>query len=1085
MNDHISSIIGRATSAAHSESNKRRKVSGFKPGYIIKVVVQNFTTYSYAEFNLSPSLNMIIGPNGTGKSTLVSAICLGLGGKLDLIKRKSLKSMIKTGQTTAILEVTLQNRDGEPPLTIRRSFTEKESVWLLNNAKATELSIRKLVKSFNIQLDNLCHFLPQERVAEFAGLSPEKLLLEMERTLGDGHLLEKHEQLIEMDNKCCVLKERIVDVEARLEVILREREELELEAQRFEEYQEVVEKLNNHRKLIPYAQLSDMKKQQQDLKTRRDELKRKVLEFEAKLEPLDDEIKKANNEWIQQSEKSNEFDSVEATITRDLNDLQKTYANVIDEIDSARSSIDSLLDRSKTKKDEMDRIKEERNKLIQRRENLPQINENKLSLLNSDLNEKKDLATAHESEINGLNDSMETQRLRIRKAQEIMKTSQIKLNSKDKLYLLEGTSQYTNKSQEASYAVHKELRKTGEFKDQYFEAPVICCDTPDKSYAPYLEKAIDRNTLFAPTVTSSETFSRMTRFASGIANLPIRNVQIRPGEDFPAPPVPVETIRNMGFDGYVLDFIQGPDEVLAMLCNTSNLHRIPVCKRGLSENQIKKMMLFLEHDNIPISKFFSGNELFTTSRSKYGSKQFHYKTEKFPDRTFYFGRGGLSLEQKDILSREIKQQETLENISKQEIQNLQDELRKFTREHEVILRQIKDIKSEVVEMHDLKSSRASLDGSIKTREHKLISLERESKQDYTERIEKFKESIHEKYNLNTKTMAQITELVSDLAQAAIERNLLELSALQLQNKERSLKSLKEEYERQLDLIKGEYETARGRYDEIKNSDAAVALRAQNRLYTAEEKQILSELATEYINANNFTEEFVRSKINKLEDEKTMKSTADQSSLDSLQKKLADMETLEKELPILKSDNLKLEKRINDLKLTWEPELTDLVNQTSIQFNMKFTKVASDGRIELFKTERFQDWKLHILVKFRQESELKILDHQSQSGGERAVSTIFFIMSLQGLTDAPFRVVDEINQGMDPNNERLAHKYLVHTACQNNKSQYFLVTPKLLTGLYYHPDMVVHCIYTGPLTPPVEKTPNKIGFLDFVGKALST
>ena len=28
------------------------------------------------------------------------------------------------------------------------------------------------------------------------------------------------------------------------------------------------------------------------------------------------------------------------------------------------------------------------------------------------------------------------------------------------------------------------------------------------------------------------------------------------------------------------------------------------------------------------------------------------------------------------------------------------------------------------------------------------------------------------------------------------------------------------------------------------------------------------------------------------------------------------------------------------------------------------------------------------VKFRQESELKVLDHQSQSGGERAVSTIF-------------------------------------------------------------------------------------------------
>ena len=31
--------------------------------------------------HLGPSLNLILGPNGTGKSTIVSAICLGLNGK--------------------------------------------------------------------------------------------------------------------------------------------------------------------------------------------------------------------------------------------------------------------------------------------------------------------------------------------------------------------------------------------------------------------------------------------------------------------------------------------------------------------------------------------------------------------------------------------------------------------------------------------------------------------------------------------------------------------------------------------------------------------------------------------------------------------------------------------------------------------------------------------------------------------------------------------------------------------------------------------------------------------------------------------
>ena len=49
------------------------------PGAIVRVKLKNFVTYTEAEFYPNPSLNMVIGPNGTGKSTLVCAICLGLG----------------------------------------------------------------------------------------------------------------------------------------------------------------------------------------------------------------------------------------------------------------------------------------------------------------------------------------------------------------------------------------------------------------------------------------------------------------------------------------------------------------------------------------------------------------------------------------------------------------------------------------------------------------------------------------------------------------------------------------------------------------------------------------------------------------------------------------------------------------------------------------------------------------------------------------------------------------------------------------------------------------------------------------------
>ena len=74
------------SSVARSNKGKQAVVNGVtkpkskhQPGAIVRVKLTNFVTYTSAEFFPGPNLNMIIGPNGTGKSTLVCAICLGLG----------------------------------------------------------------------------------------------------------------------------------------------------------------------------------------------------------------------------------------------------------------------------------------------------------------------------------------------------------------------------------------------------------------------------------------------------------------------------------------------------------------------------------------------------------------------------------------------------------------------------------------------------------------------------------------------------------------------------------------------------------------------------------------------------------------------------------------------------------------------------------------------------------------------------------------------------------------------------------------------------------------------------------------------
>lgn len=175
--------------------------------------------------------------------------------------------------------------------------------------------------------------------------------------------------------------------------------------------------------------------------------------------------------------------------------------------------------------------------------------------------------------------------------------------------------------------------------------------------------------------------------------------------------------------------------------------------------------------------------------------------------------------------------------------------------------------------------------------------------------------------------------------------------------------------------------------------------------------------------------------------------------------------------------------IGEIRGKWEPRLDGLVEKISEAFADNFARIGCAGQVSVDKNDNdaqaisggddgsndFDQWSIRIQVKFREHESLSVLDSHRQSGGERAVSTIFYLMALQSLSASPFRVVDEINQGMDPRNERMVHGRMVDIACGQADSdeaggQYFLITPKLLSGLAYRRGMTVLCIFSGEYMP---------------------
>ena len=67
-----------------------------------------YSTYDDVELHPGPNLNVIIGPNGTGKSSIVCAIALGLAGKTSILGRaRDPTDYIKHGRDRAIIELEL------------------------------------------------------------------------------------------------------------------------------------------------------------------------------------------------------------------------------------------------------------------------------------------------------------------------------------------------------------------------------------------------------------------------------------------------------------------------------------------------------------------------------------------------------------------------------------------------------------------------------------------------------------------------------------------------------------------------------------------------------------------------------------------------------------------------------------------------------------------------------------------------------------------------------------------------------------------------------------------------------------------
>ncbi|KAJ5946044.1 hypothetical protein N7454_002883 [Penicillium verhagenii] len=1057
---------------------------GYKPGAIVRIKMTNFVTYTSAEFHPGPKLNMVIGPNGTGKSTLVCAICLGLGwGPQQLGRAKDLGEFVKRGSREAKIEIELAKRPNDtrnPVITRTIKRDGNKSTFTLDGKTVSKDAVLKKAQDFAIQVDNLCQFLPQDKVADFAALTPIKLLESTQEAAAGQEMLLQHNALkvlrnaqkeIELNNRGN--KDMLLNLEQRQET---QRADVERMRQRVE----IQTKIDNLEFMRPLVEYKDFSIEFQELKQQKNQSDQEYAQLKRDLAPALEAV----NSKVAYKDKVSDVKDYREKNVRHLATLAKKRSDKMEALDV---SIKECVDKIDAEKKSGQKHKDEAGVLTQSIKKLKRQQMDEVEFDPQVFNEK-----IHETrlEIRGV----ETKATEIQTSKQPLAAKFGELErsiatEKQQLTRLDSQiGQQENKLAQLSRDSHRAylwLRDNqNKFENEVFGPPIVTCSVTDPRYANAAESMLQRTDLMAFTTQSRSDFRTLQRALNGdlrLSDICIKTITVSL-ESLQAP-VSHDHIKRLGFEGFLKDFLQGPDPVVAMLCHENGLHRTPVSLKDITDQAYSELV---NHQDI--NSWVSGRQTYNVSRRReYGPGASSTRVREVrPAKAWTSQPVDAAIKQRhqDHIVQWTAEKDDIKKQmdgQKEQLEALGDERRRL-REEMVILEEEKAKKQT-----EYTNFRAIPD-KLAAQEAKLAHL-KTSFENMRERVAEIRNQQDLIAIQRAEAAIEYASAVEELHKAYEELVQVEVRHLEAVSDLQNLRHRHHQYGKMLEAKAIDNQKLEKRYSEAREKGHGLKRTAKKISMEMGQRPggpaIIEMLAPVDYNMDKFNADLDSEKAHL---ELTQGGSA--NMIEEFEKRERQIEQLHVKLAAFQTKLDDIQVSIDEVRGSWEPRLDTLISKISDAFSDSFQRIGCAGQVCLDKVEaesvdgerggsEFDQWCIQIWVKFRQNESLSLLNAHRQSGGERAVSTIFYLMALQSLSASPFRVVDEINQGMDPRNERMVHGRLVDIACAPNEEetdedgnliggggggQYFLITPKLLSGLTYKPGMRVLCIYSGEHMP---------------------
>jgi len=127
---------------------------------------------------------------------------------------------------------------------------------------------------------------------------------------------------------------------------------------------------------------------------------------------------------------------------------------------------------------------------------------------------------------------------------------------------------------------------------------------------------------------------------------------------------------------------------------------------------------------------------------------------------------------------------------------------------------------------------------------------------------------------------------------------------------------------------------------------------------------------------------------------------------------------------------------------WQKIMQELLDDVSLQYQRILSQAHGVGKVGLVNKHDIEAAGLEVLVGFKGAKPVP-LDAYTQSGGERSMATMSFLLALQQHVQSPFRAVDEYDVHMDPRNRETITNLLIESI-EGLNSQYLIITPSQIT-----------------------------------------